>query len=234
MVLFYCLEKEALGFNTSRSSRFPSARADAAGHRGERRVERGGAGLCRRLRPGAGRLCILGSVPTPRPRFLPQPPALPDGFAQPLLCRPGACFPPGKRGFGAPRCLLTSAVFSSAAGSDAVGPCPSPPRFQLHKSLNFLFLQLTEVKISESRIPDLQELPGSIRRRCQGVRRCLGCSISSGMTLPIPFSPFVPVTDRWDISPCQGCFSSGAAATWKPCRTCFSRMCCQGIPRPLP
>lgn len=218
---FYCLEKEALGFNTSRSSRLPSARADARG-------------------TGAS-AASSAAVPAPPPGPAPHPwvgahararlPAAAPGPSR-WVCSASALpawsvFSPGKSGFGARRCLLTRR-------SDAVGSCPALRPFRRIKSCVFLFLQLTEVKTRESRIPDLQEPPGSIRWRCQGVGQHLGRSISSGMAVPIPLSPFVPVTDRWDISPCQGCCSSGAAATWKLCRTCFSRMCCQGVPNLCP
>lgn len=105
-------------------------------------VERGCAAASA---PGPAGSASLGRCPRQGLASCRSPPALPDGFAQPLLCRPGACFPPGKRGFGARRCLLTSAALSFAAGSDAIGPCLGRTHFQLHESLNFLFLQLSEV-----------------------------------------------------------------------------------------
>lgn len=183
--------------------------------------------------PPRGRLRILGPVPTPRPRFLPQPPAVPDGFVQPLLRRPGACFPPGRADLE-PSAAHSPAPCSPPQPLRCHRPSPSPTPFRLREILNFPFPRLAEVKTWESGIRDLQEAPGSIRWGCQGVRQHLGRSTSSGITVPIPLSPFAPVTDRWDVSPCQGCFSSAAAATWKPCRTCLPGMCRQGIPKPSP
>lgn len=87
---FYCLEKEALGFNTSRSSRLPSARADARGTG----ASAASSAAVPAPPPGPAPHPWVGAHPGPG--FLPQPPVLPDGFAQPLLCRPGACFPQGR------------------------------------------------------------------------------------------------------------------------------------------
>lgn len=114
-VLFYCLEKEALGFNTSRSSRLPSAPADAAGHRGERRVERGCAGASA---PGPAPHPWAGAhAKAPLPAAAPGPSRWVRSASPPPAW---SAFSPGKSGFGAQRCSLTSAVLSSAAA-----PMPS-------------------------------------------------------------------------------------------------------------
>lgn len=131
--------------------------------------------------PPRGRLRILGPVPTPRPRFLPQPPG-PSRWVRSASPLPAwSAFSPGKSGFGAQRCLLTSAVLSSAA---ALMPSALAQRslrpFGCMKSYIFFSCNLQKLKPGKA---------GSLTRR-KPVGASSGDAKGSG--------------GIWDAAPAQG------------------------------
>lgn len=95
-------------------------------------------------------------------------PRLPDGFTQCLLLWPGACFPCGRVDLEPSTVLTHRLGLLLCSCSDAIIPQNLPGPYtciyiHTHIILELPLLQLAEGKTSQTRIPDLQDPPWSIR-----------------------------------------------------------------------